>query len=643
MMKPEAGRDDELPLLLSAMVDGEATAAQEARLAELLHNNPALQQVYVDFCWTHALLRRELTARGQLPSILDECGDALTSDSNLVEPAVDAAPCPTTATDIPPVVVNPSSALPSPISLFGVTVGEWAIPYGVATALVGLAILGAWFYTFSLDRNKGLPAGHNVAHVEKPAQPTVPAGDRVGRVTGIVDCRCRNATAAPHDAEPISRGRKYVLDSGLLEFAYDSGVKVVLQGPCVYEVDSDRGGFLSRGKLVARVERAKSEIRNPKSEQHSPLSPLPSHHFVVRTPTATVTDLGTEFGVEVDEQGMAAAQVIEGKIEVRPVEGKGLAKVAISGADGEARQRPILLVAGQSVRVAKGADGHRLDVVRGKADAEAFPARPGRLAEYVQQQRSKLFRRWQAFGEELRKRGDLLAYYDFQPDTGEPLAMRNRAATGHAFDGWIRGGTWVPGSFPGKRAMRFAKPDDGVHVEISAECRQITLAAWVRIDALSKSFNSLLVSDGWGRPGQTHWQLSKDGMMMFSAVDARDAGVEVRSPRPVLGNADFGQWRFLAVTCDRATGKVRFYADGEPAGEQSFAASRSATFQFGPAMIGCWNDWQEPPANDRTLSGCVEELMVFRAVLSETEIRQLNGRGGVSVVEKKRATLSESM
>ena len=42
------------------MLDGQMTAAEESRLADLLRDDPEIQQVYLDFCWTHALLRREL-------------------------------------------------------------------------------------------------------------------------------------------------------------------------------------------------------------------------------------------------------------------------------------------------------------------------------------------------------------------------------------------------------------------------------------------------------------------------------------------------------------------------------------------------------------------------------------------------------
>ena len=89
-----------------------------------------------------------------------------------------------------------------------------------------------------------------------------------------------------------------------MEITYDTGAKVILQGPCTYEVESPAGGFLSVGKLTARVE--KKEERRTKNEELSASRSsflIPHSYFAVRTPTATVTDLGTEFGVEVSEAG----------------------------------------------------------------------------------------------------------------------------------------------------------------------------------------------------------------------------------------------------------------------------------------------------------------------------------------------------
>ena len=39
-----------------------------------------------------------------------------------------------------------------------------------------------------------------------------------------------------------------------MEITYDTGAKVILQGPVTYEVQSKDGGYLSLGKLTARVE-----------------------------------------------------------------------------------------------------------------------------------------------------------------------------------------------------------------------------------------------------------------------------------------------------------------------------------------------------------------------------------------------------
>ena len=132
--------------------------------------------------------------------------------------------------------------------------------------------------------------------------------------------------------------RKFNVTSGLMEITYDSGVKVILEGPCRYEVESARGGFLAIGKLTARVEKraegggrrvegevgsgqwavgSKSEIRNPKSEISNPQSPIPNPLFVVRTPTAVVTDLGTEFGVEVTADQRSKVSVFAGQVELR--------------------------------------------------------------------------------------------------------------------------------------------------------------------------------------------------------------------------------------------------------------------------------------------------------------------------------------
>jgi hypothetical protein len=145
-------------------------------------------------------------------------------------------------------------------------------------------------------------------------------------------------------------GDRIALKSGLLEIAYDTGAKVILQGPVTYDVESPAGGYLSIGKLTARLD-SHSEISNSKSQISNHQSEIINHKFAVRTPTAVVTDLGTEFGVEVDASGTTRSHVFRGSVRVER-----------RSADGTGAGVGQVLYENQSVRVAR--DGaHEIAVV----------------------------------------------------------------------------------------------------------------------------------------------------------------------------------------------------------------------------------------------------------------------------------------
>ena len=147
----------------------------------------------------------------------------------------------------------------------------------------------------------------------------------------------------PSIHQPLSTihlGDTFALKSGLLEITYDTGACVILQGPVTYKVESSAGGFLSVGKLTAKLEKKavsgqRSVVSGQKSSSHQPLatshsadpqslipnpSSLATNHyplFTIKTPTAIVTDLGTEFGVEVDQQGQTQSHVFRGLVRVQ--------------------------------------------------------------------------------------------------------------------------------------------------------------------------------------------------------------------------------------------------------------------------------------------------------------------------------------
>ena len=151
----------------------------------------------------------------------------------------------------------------------------------MATVLTGVALLIFWewkvSHDYSLDtvgNGPELTSSGKASPGERSPRPQ--ASPCVGQITGMVACRWGDPQHAPPAA--VLLGRKYELTSGLVEITYQTGAKVILQGPCTYEVDSAAGGFLSLGKLTARVEkvaRESSEVRNRRSKSY----PLSTIHY----------------------------------------------------------------------------------------------------------------------------------------------------------------------------------------------------------------------------------------------------------------------------------------------------------------------------------------------------------------------------
>lgn len=206
--------------------------------------------------------------------------------------------------------LDSTSSVPAPdAGLLGSAVGNatgffgtgWPVAYLVATLVFGLGLLIASLIHVSqpMESARSSP-GHQTEGLvgrsgvggEDSASPIV------GRITGMVGCKWVDPTTEAINGDDVQLGRKYDLASGLMEITYDTGANVILQGPVTYEVESKNGGFMSVGKLTGKM-----EVETAKG-------------FAVRTPTATVADLGTEFGVEVDTSGNTTCEVFVGEVRM---------------------------------------------------------------------------------------------------------------------------------------------------------------------------------------------------------------------------------------------------------------------------------------------------------------------------------------
>ena len=94
------------------------------------------------------------------------------------------------------------------------------------------------------------------------------------------------------------------LESGRIELAFDGGTKLLLEGPASFVVDGPTAVSLRRGKATVTVRGGGAADGRSR--------------FTVQTPSATLTDIGTSFGVVVDQAGETSVTVFDGLVDLLP-------------------------------------------------------------------------------------------------------------------------------------------------------------------------------------------------------------------------------------------------------------------------------------------------------------------------------------
>jgi hypothetical protein len=89
------------------------------------------------------------------------------------------------------------------------------------------------------------------------------------------------------------------VDSGTMRMPLPNVGYVIVDGPAKFELESPKRLRVDRGRIKVRV-----------TEQAG-------HGFVVATPHGEVTDLGTEFGIEVGDENTSDLVVFEGQVDLR--------------------------------------------------------------------------------------------------------------------------------------------------------------------------------------------------------------------------------------------------------------------------------------------------------------------------------------
>jgi hypothetical protein len=120
-----------------------------------------------------------------------------------------------------------------------------------------------------------------------------PQGPTIGRLLGTYEAQWQGSR--PRPGEPLYAGR-YNLREGVAKMELDQGTSLLLEAPCQIKLTSVGEVSLKNGRIVV----VSSQVKD----------------FRVRTLTALITDLGTEFGVIAHSDGSTEAHVLKGRISV---------------------------------------------------------------------------------------------------------------------------------------------------------------------------------------------------------------------------------------------------------------------------------------------------------------------------------------
>jgi hypothetical protein len=275
--------------------------------------------------------------------------------------------------------------------------------------------------------------------------------------------------------------------------------------------------------------------------------------FAVRTPTALVEDLGTEFGVEVLQSGETASHVFEGKIVMRV---SGPAHKTPESPNPRTPNPEIILTAGQSARI--DADGKHL--VNIHCNQKQFVRRlTAELDIRAEQQYIKTVLADRPVG--------------YWPLNQPPRSRKFNDLSGNGLHGWARGEVrpGLPGPLPGSS---FAVGFDGNgYIDLGRQDRLalangFSVECWVFMEgdfwhgAEPRHARIFSVGDSSNRYQQTGWAL---GFFHRS-----DAALPVGTlalygvAGPTLDGLELplNQWRHLALVYD-AGNTARAYIDGK--------------------------------------------------------------------------------
>ena len=375
-------------------------------------------------------------------------------------------------------------------------------------------------------------------------------------------------------------------DAGIMQLEFYCGAMVVVEGPAEIEI-------LDESRVVCRLGRLRAHV------------PEPARGFAVLAPSFELVDLGTEFGLNILEDGATEVHVFHGKVELYDVESKR---------DPATRRE---LNAGDALTVDR--DGTSKPITARDKDFVT----PTRLSQMTDARQQGQHRDWRAFRDSLRDDPRVVAYFPFDRNNSEDRLLVGHGKDGMKIEGAIIGCEWSEGRWPGKTSLQFKRPGDRVRITVFGTFASLTYSTWLRVDGLDRKQSSILLTDGFGKNG-LHWQIRRDGALVLGIRYSKNTAHNYQTDS-IFNLFRLGQWVHLATVYDADEARVTHFVNGEPTKREPLKQAADGLLKIGKATIG---NWSVPPARHRRSSirnfnGCIDELIVFGEALDEQEVRRI--------------------
>ena len=383
----------------------------------------------------------------------------------------------------------------------------------------------------------------------------------------------------PNAGSALNSGR-FGFSKGMAQLEFMQGATAILEGPVKTTLVHDNAMELKLGKLRAHVPRV-------------------AVGFSVDLPMGKVIDLGTDFGIEVDDEGSAEVYVFRGKISYQGIDIEGNeVRAEVSG--GEA----IYL---DSFGVLTPLD-MPLGTFAGSAD----------LASRSLENAQKRLSAWSVMSQELASDNKTLLYYNFDGHDSWSRVLKDETKRNKGSgDGAVIGCQWSEGRWPGKGALQFSKNNDRVCLNINESLQKATLVAWIKLDSLNREGAPIVFSKPHFN-GAFGWSINSFGKLVLE-VDSGNT-VEKYESAVAFSPDRLGRWVHLATSFDGENKWISHFINGRAFSREKLSLAESISLKKG--LIG---HYQAFPNHNPNLSmkGSIDEFAIFDSVWDETDIRKL--------------------